>query len=148
VRKFCVVDTSVLVGTVDLRQPRSAIAIRAIDRLVLQGCQLYIVPQSLYEFWVVATRPLASNGLGLSFEAALRALHELKQEFLLLGDRDSELYAEWERLVTEYRVMGKPAHDARIAAAMVTHGVRSILTFDPAGFARFAEVDVLDPAGV
>ena len=42
-----------------------------------------------------------------------------------------------------HRVSGKDVYDARLVAAMLVHGVRSILTFD-AGFARYG-VQVTDP---
>jgi hypothetical protein len=34
-------------------------------------------------------------------------------------------------------VSGKPAHDARLVAAAMAHGLRDILAFDTSGFARF-----------
>jgi hypothetical protein len=39
--------------------------------------------------------------------------------------------------VVQYRVSGKPAHDARLVAAMKVHGLTSILTFDSTGFSRY-----------
>lgn len=41
-------------------------SVRATNELRLRGDTPCIVPQSLYEFWVVATRPLANRGLGLT----------------------------------------------------------------------------------
>ena len=44
-----------------------------------------------------------------------------------------------------YRVAGKNTHDARLVAAMVVHGVSSILTFNIQDFTRYAEITIFDP---
>src|SRR5205085_1500117 len=49
-----------------------AIAGTAVSKLRAQGHTLYIIPQCVYEFWAVATRPSANNGLGLSCAECLR----------------------------------------------------------------------------
>ena len=51
----------------------------------------------------------------------------------------------WRDLVVQYRVHGKPAHDARIVAAMRLHGVARILTFNGRDFARYAGIIVIHP---
>jgi hypothetical protein len=50
----------------------------------VRGRDLHIVPQNLVELWVVATRPVAQNGLGLSTAEAAAELMRLKSMFLLL----------------------------------------------------------------
>jgi predicted nucleic acid-binding protein len=69
----------------------------------------------------------------------------LKSMFPLLPDTPA-IYPVWESLVIRYQVSGKPAHDARLVAAMQVHGLTSILTFDKSGFSRYAGVEVVDPA--
>jgi predicted nucleic acid-binding protein len=58
------------------------------------------------------------------------------------------IYPIWEALVTRYQVSGKPAHDARLVAAMQAHGLTAILTFDRSGFSRYAGVEIVHPADV
>jgi hypothetical protein len=41
---------------------------KAIFMLRKEGALLGIIPQNLIEFWAVATRPISSNGLGLSID--------------------------------------------------------------------------------
>jgi len=94
---------------------------------------------------VVATRPLSQNGLGLSTPEAAAELARLKSMFPLLADTPG-IYPVWESLVIQYRVSGKPAHDARLVAAMRVHGLTTILTFDRSGFSRYAGIEVLHPA--
>jgi predicted nucleic acid-binding protein len=93
----------------------------------------------------VATRPVAQNGLGLSTPEAASELMRLKSMFPLLPDTPA-IYQVWENLVIQHQVSGKPAHDARLVAAMLVHGITSILTFDKTGFSRYAGVEVVHPA--
>jgi predicted nucleic acid-binding protein len=71
-----------------------------------------------------------------------------EEQFPLLPD-SPDIYPVWESLVIQYRVAGKPAHDARLVAAMLVHGLTTILTtiltFDRTGFSRFAGIEVLHP---
>jgi hypothetical protein len=113
------VDTSILLSTLHSQLP----AVRtAIKSLIAQGRDLHIVPQNLVELWVVATRPANYNGLGMTPAAAAAELTRLKTMFLLLPETPA-IYTVWESLVAQYQVSGKPAHDARLVAAMKVHGV-------------------------
>lgn len=103
-----------------------------------------IVPQVIYEFWVVATRPVEVNGLGFSAEqaeaktAANLALYSLYRD-------DEFLFDVWRSLVNLHGVIGKLAHDARLVAAMVRHGTTHLLTFNDQDFSRFNEISVIAP---
>jgi predicted nucleic acid-binding protein len=140
-------DTNVLLRTLQVRHPQYETVARALETLPRQGFDLHIVPQNLTELWVVATRPPSQNGLGLSVAGATTELMRLKAMFPLLPDTPA-IYPTWERLVTQYQVSGKPAHDARLVAAMQVHGLTTILTFDRTGFSRYAGIQALDPAAV
>jgi len=60
------VDTSTLLRTLQLHHPQLETARAAIKALTAQGRDLHIVPQNLIELWVVATRPVDQNGLGMT----------------------------------------------------------------------------------
>jgi predicted nucleic acid-binding protein len=141
------VDTSVLVRALQPQHPLCVVAKIAIDRIRLNGRRLYVVPQNLVELWVVATRPAGENGLGMSFAEAFAELARLKSFFALLPETE-EIFPEWDRLVMTYQVSGKPAHDARLVAAMHVHGLTSILTFDNTGFTRYAGIEAVHPTAV
>jgi predicted nucleic acid-binding protein len=141
------VDTSTLVRTLQVRHPQYETVARAFETLIARGRELHIVPQNLFELWVVATRPASQNGLGLSTTEAAAELMRLKSMFPLLPEPPA-IYPVWESLVIQYRVAGKPAHDARLVAAMLVHGLTTILTFDRTGFSRYAGIEVLHPADV
>ena len=106
-----------------------------------------MVPQNLVELWVVGTRPVEQNGLGLTPAEAAEELYRIKGMFHLLPETPT-IYATWEKLVTRYAVSGKPSHDARSVAAMQVHGLTAILSFDRKRFSRFPGIEVVDPGEV
>lgn len=141
------VDTSALLRTLQPRHPQLEIVRSAIKVLTARGRELHIVPQILVELWVVATRPFEQNGLGLTLEQTSAELQRIKSIFILLPEMPA-IYPAWEALVTRHAVSGKPAHDARLVAAMQVHGLTAVLTFDKTGFTRFPGIEVIHPADV
>jgi predicted nucleic acid-binding protein len=95
----------------------------------------------------VATRPIGENGLGMSASEAATELQIIKGMFIFLSETPA-IYPAWEALVIQHQVMGKPAHDARLVAAMRVHGLTAILTFDQTGFGRYPGIEVVHPAQV
>jgi predicted nucleic acid-binding protein len=123
---------------------------RSCIRTLLRAKEtVFIVPQVIFEFWVVATRPIANNGLGLSLENAKRKIKKAESFFRLALDTQP-IYREWLRLVDTYAVSGLPAHDARIVAAMKVHAIDRLVTFNTEDFKRFhrKEITVLSPSEV
>src|SRR5580700_9915789 len=118
-------DTNILARLAQASHPQYATALAALHQLESAGHTPCIVPQNLFEFWAVATRPVAGNGLGLAVAEAKTEFDKLKRSFLLLAD-PLALLDEWERLVVNHDCKGKSAHDARIVAAMNVHGVRQL----------------------
>ncbi len=137
-------DTNILARSVEDEHPMNAMARAAVERLVNNQQFVCVLVQNLYEFWVIATRPRLQNGLGLSAEDTLKHLSRFETVFTLLSDPPT-LYAEWKTLVTQHAVMGKPAHDARIVAAMKVHGISHLLTFNIGDFKRFSEITAVSP---
>ena len=101
------VDTSVLTRTLQPHHSLYALTDRAIERLLAQGRELQIVPQNLVELWVVATRPLEQNGLGMTPADAAGELARIKRMFEFLPETPA-VYPIWETLVIERQVSGKP----------------------------------------
>jgi predicted nucleic acid-binding protein len=139
-----VLDANVLLRLADPTNGAHGIAATAVSALCAQGNTLHIIPQSVYEFWAVATRPIANNGLGLSSVECLRELANLKASFPLLDDGPT-LFTEWEVIVSAFSCQGKAAHDARYVAAMRTRGSTHLLTFNVKDFSRYSGLTVLDP---
>jgi hypothetical protein len=101
------VDTNVLIRTLQPQHPFYYAADRAIRLLPSRGRTLHIVAQNLIELWVVATRPLGENGLGMTLAKAIEELRRIKDTFLFLPETPA-IYPAWEALVSLYAVSGKP----------------------------------------
>jgi predicted nucleic acid-binding protein len=140
-------DTNILTRMAQVGHVQQPIATNAVNALVLRGDIPCLFPQSLYEFWVVLTRPVAVNGLGFTAQQAAAELSRLKGLFPLLPDTPA-IYPEWERLVAVYQVTGKNAHDARLVAAMTIHGLTHLLTFNTGDFARYPGITAIDPTTI
>jgi predicted nucleic acid-binding protein len=138
-------DVNVALRLADPTHVQHATAKGALSVLRGRGETFAIVPQTVYEFWVVVTRPLAVNGLGLSVPACEVEVARLRTFTSFLPDQPS-LFAEWESLVVAHQCMGKVAHDTRLVAAMRTHGLTDILTFNITDFKRYPGLNVIDPA--
>ncbi len=141
---IAIFDTNVLLRFANPRDSAHSTVIQAVGVLPSLAIEPYIVPQNIYEFWVVATRPVANNGLGLTVLECEETLSQVEAAFPLLADK-SDLLIEWRKLVLAYNCKGKVAHDARFVAAMRTHGVTHIITFNTVDFARYPGITILDP---
>ena len=142
------VDTSILArlsNADDLQYPRATDAVEALhDR----GETLQTAPQNLLEFRNCATRPVSSNGLGLTAADAQARAEEF--EFLFpLAPEVPEIYLTWKSLAQASGVIGKQVYDLRLVAVCQVHRITDILTFNVEHLARFAtlvpHVRVSDP---
>jgi predicted nucleic acid-binding protein len=138
------VDTNVLLRSIDDGHVAQPIAQKGLFALRDRGETLSIFPQNLIEFWAVATRPVANNGLGLNTAEAETELINLKKLFVLLPDTP-DIFPEWERIVLQFKVSGNQAHDARLVAAMIVHDVSHLLTFNTSDFKRFTSITAVCP---
>jgi predicted nucleic acid-binding protein len=129
------------------KNPQHGEANRALRSLSHQQESLGIVPQTLIEFWAVATRPVANNGLNMTVDESVRQIADLKRLFELLPDTP-DIFSEWERIVLQYKVSGKQVHDARLIAAMKVHGLSHLLSLNDGDFKRFTEITVVNPRNV
>lgn len=59
-------DTNILLRLAVPVHPMHLVARHAVIKLQANGDRLVLVPQNIYEYWVVATRPIPNNGLGFS----------------------------------------------------------------------------------
>ncbi len=141
------IDTNVLVRIVQPKNPLQRDANRSLRSLRRQAESLLIMPQNLIEFWAVATRPAANNGLGLPVDQTAAQLRNLKSLFTPLADT-ADIFSEWERIVLQYQVSGKQAHDARLVAAMIVHDVTHLLTFNTSDFKRFTTITAVSPQSI
>jgi len=141
------VDTNILTRLAEPGHVLHQQAVNAVKRLVSEGHKLYIVPQDLYEFWVVCTRPTSVNGLGKTAAEASADIASLKALFRWL-DETAAIYGVWEQLVASTPVLGKNAHDARFVAAMLVHGLSHLLTFNVQDFRPYPGITAVSPSDI
>ncbi len=141
------VDTNLLTRSIQSSSPHFRSATGAIRELNRRNQRLCVVPQVLYEFWTVCTRPPGENGFGMSVSAAQAEQAKVLSLFTLLPETP-DIFPEWQRLVVRHDVKGKNSYDARLVAAMLVHGVGQILTFNQSDFRRYPGIDVVDPASL
>jgi predicted nucleic acid-binding protein len=140
------VDTNLLLRRVQPTHPKHVVSMTSVARLLASGEAVCFAPQNISEFWNVATRPLANNGLGFPVSLVLSEVEKIERILTLLPDIPAT-YPEWKRLATEHHVQGVKVHDTRLVAAMNVHGIGRILTFNGADFARYG-IEILDPSVV
>ena len=137
------VDTNVLLRIIESASPRHSEAIAATRKLG-ETRTLVMVPQTAYEFWAVATRSLAANGLGMTAADADQSLKEMIDVFPLLRD-ERGVFSRWRKLVRDHAVTGVNSYDARIVAAMQRHSIAELLTLNPNDFRRYDGISILTP---
>ncbi|MGW8256791.1 MAG: type II toxin-antitoxin system VapC family toxin [Thermoguttaceae bacterium] len=131
-----VIDTNVILRSVADVSVQHSSAVSVIALLLEKEQELFLAPQVLMEFWAVVTRPVAVNGFDWSVEEARGEISRLLDQFSLLPETPA-VFEEWLRLVTKQKVIGKQAHDARLAALLNTHGIAHLLTFNVNDFKNY-----------
>jgi predicted nucleic acid-binding protein len=142
-----VADSNILLRIIQYNHPMHTEALRAVVNLLRQSEVVHVLPQNLYEAWVVATRPIANNGLGLTAQEARREINGIESLFAYIPDTPA-IYPVWKTLVTQHSVLGRASHDARIVAAMQVYGISHILTFNKKHFERFTSISVIAPVEI
>jgi hypothetical protein len=105
-------DTNVLIRAMKPDDPRNPVVVSALSVLRARNDELAIVPQNCYEYYVVATRPVAQNGLGLSSQQAMADIDDFLAIFRFLRD-ERTVFRFWKDVVANSAIIGKQAHDAR-----------------------------------
>jgi predicted nucleic acid-binding protein len=136
-------DTNVLCRLAERGHPDHSIAEHAIASLQAEQHELCLVPQVLYEYWVVVTRPARENGLGMPTATVDAAIALWLELFTLLRD-ESGIFVLWRELARQHDAKGKSAHDTRLVAAMTRHNLTHLLTFNVADFRRYPNIEVVD----
>lgn len=90
---------------------------------------------------------MAVNGLELSPAVASRAINNWLRLYTYEPDHPT-IFELWWEIVTQFQILGKKAHDARLFAAMKFHDCHGIVTFNAADFQRFAPLQILTPEQV
>ena len=131
------VDTNVLVAARFVTAPAHVTACRCLDRAGNSQEPLHISRQIVREYLVVVTRPQTWPE-SLAMGDALKDATRLISSFAILEDGPNVM-AVLTALCREVPVAGKQIHDANIAATMLAHGERRLLTLNAKDFQRYGE---------
>jgi predicted nucleic acid-binding protein len=105
---------------------------------------VYVCAQVIIESYVVLSRPVEVNGLGYTVPETRQFLLDVEESFPCLQE-PLDIGKQWSSLMMKYSVIGKQAHDARIVALMLAHGVTRILTLNPNDFTRYSGIVAITP---
>ena len=131
------VDTNVLVAARFVTAPAHLAACRCLDRAGNSEEPLHISRQVVREYLVVVTRPQTWSE-SLAIDDALKDATRLISSFTILEDGPNVM-AVLTALCREVPLAGKQIHDANIAATMLAHGERRLLTLNAKDFRRYGE---------
>ena len=132
-------DTNILTASKQPGHPDYGRVTARLQQFMIDGEELAICPQNLYEFYTAATRPIASRGLGFTKQQALAEMENLKTTYTLIDD-PTNLYSDWEKIITQYDVSGKQAHDARLVAFMQGVAIDTFYTNNVQDFNRYTDI--------
>lgn len=137
-------DTNQLLRIAQPEGPEYSIVRDAITKYIQARDRPSICSQNIYEFWSVATRQAgtAGNGLGMTMEEADTEISQFESFFPMLPDTEA-VYAEWRILTRRLGVKGRQAHDARLVATMITHGIPNRMTFDIGHFQKYERAGIM-----
>jgi len=119
----------------------------ALAQLALEGTTLYYSHQNVAELWNAMPRPIARNGFGLTVAEADREVKAIEAGMTLLPNNEAT-YREWRRIVVRHAVSGVQVYDARLAATLLVHGIRHILTLNVADFSRYRSLTAIHPSSI
>ena len=140
-------DTNVWLRAVQREAPHHLLAVDALAAILVRGDEIFVTAQNLIEFWSVASRPSAANGLDWTVEAVRLEIDRVLAQFPLLDDTPA-VFVHWLDLVSTHRVIGRRVHDARLVAVMLAYGISHLLTFNRDDFRQFSEIVIVEPAQV
>ena len=135
-------DTNILLTATDTLRPMHEEAKRLLAEAGPHGYHLAASGQVLREYLAVSTRPEASNGLGLPMPDAVANIDQFLR-FVAVFDETETVALRLRELVMTSGVRGNCIHDASIAATMMVHHIRVLVTRNCADFAPFGEIEAL-----
>ena len=140
-------DTNIVLRLYKTDLPMHIVVRQAIPILKELNYEICIVPQNIYEFWAVASRPIEANGLNWDNQLINAEIDFLVNRFCLLIE-SSNVYMNWLKLVTKYDIKGKKAHDTRLVASMLANGISKVLTFNTVDFKIYSEIEAINPMDI
>ena len=136
------IDTNVLLTATDRSRPGFDRARRIFSRIINAGMHPSVCGQIVREYVVVATRPVAANGLGLDPSDAVENVRAIRSQATFV-EETADVSAELLDLVESAGATGKRIHDLNLVALMQVHRVRALVTDNPSDFPEMQDREVL-----
>ncbi len=130
-------DTGILLRLVNAQDRLHSTVRLAVELIGAKNEEVFTTSQNIAEFWNVATRPIADNGLGLLVGAMVGLLEQIVEPVCGMLTEHPATYQELKHLGAKYQFRGKQIHDARIAAQMLCWKIDNILTLNDRDFHRY-----------
>jgi predicted nucleic acid-binding protein len=130
-------DTGILLRLADDKDQLHATVEAAVGILGSQRQALIVTVQNFAEFWNLATRPVANNGLAFSPDSVSKLYENTIEPLCAIFTETASLHDKLKELLLKYSVVGKQVHDVRLVAMMLTWQVDTILTLNERNFRRF-----------
>ena len=138
------VDTNILLTASDADRSRHTVCRRLIESALTGVPRLFASGQVFREYLVVATRPKKNNGLGMLPKNALENVAAFRCCIHHLNE-NSGVADRLATLIRKHKLSGKRIHDANIAATMLEHGLKELITLNPGDFEVIREIEVIEP---
>lgn len=129
------VDTNVLLEATDEGRRFHAQALALFEKAAHDGIDLYLGTQVIREYLVVATRPVANNGLGMTTQKALENIQCFQQRTSRVAETlaAGEKFVEW---AAKFAIRGKKLHDLQILATASVAGMHALITANERDFPK------------
>ena len=145
VGEFYFLDTNILLEATDRKGDFHAEAFELFSVASKQGAHLAISGQVAREYHVVATRPVAANGLGLEAKLGWGNVENFLERCVMLEETKA-VFESLSELIEAYGINGKKAHDANIVATMKAHRVENLVTLNPRDFKDYHGLRLCSPS--
>ncbi len=132
------IDSNVLVYANNSLSPFCHAARTKLEALAATPESLWVTRQVFREFAVIVTREMLSIGR-VDFELLESTINRFGESFNV-AEESQAVTTRWLQLLKETNTAGKQIHDANIVAAMLVHGIDSILTNNVSDFNRFSHL--------
>ena len=142
------VDSNVLLRALFTGMNEHEACQETLVRLIDEENELWISHQVVREFCVNATLPntfAKENVPAPHYDQVLEIVALLPVQFTI-AEEDSNVGRVFLDLMREFRITGKPIHDANIVATMRANQIFRLVTRNERHFRRFENVKLISPA--
>jgi predicted nucleic acid-binding protein len=142
------IDANVLVYAINENVKQHAAALKLVESGLNEEIPLCFTPQVFSEFFATVTNPKQITNV-LSREKAISEIEDyfLKGKcdivFVHRGTQDKII-----ELLKKYAVSAQDIFDLQLVATMLSNNISRIYTYNEKDFARYSEIEVLNPETV